>query len=1149
MRTPNDNGHTHPQRRGFFSFLDHNHTRTMKRLIPLALGLALFLLPGLAVAQQGTITGTVTDAETEQPLPGATVQLPDEGAGTATDRDGEFRLRVAAGQYRLRVSFVGYQEETRNVSVEVGSTTRVRIRLQPSQAELEEVVVTALGQERVQDELGASQSTIDGAAIEESGDAQVIQSLAAKAPGLNITNTGGEPGAGASIIIRGRNTIQGDNQPLIVVDGVPVSNETFGEGVGGVTQQSRLNDLNPSDIASLEVLKGAAAAGLWGSRAQNGVIVIETKSGQFDADTRVSFETRLSAEVQSRSVDLQESYGRGFQGFFQFTPTAGFSWGDRIADRAGGEDTFVEDSDLVAVGDQTGREYRLIPNGSPGNPHGGKNSRETFDHSENLFDPGLRTQNTLTISGGGERTRYFLSGSYTGQDGILPGNSNYQRTTVRVKADRQVTNELTVSGNAYFVRSASDRVQDGSNVSGLLLAGYRTPADFNNKDYTVTVFPEGRGGPQIEDLHRAYRAPGIGSTGPVYDNPLWTANKITNTSLLNRTQGNVEANYDPLNWLSFTGRVGLDTYQDRRREYFPVRNATTPTGQTFEESISETRLNVDLQGTASRMLAEGINGQLTLGGQFRHEEFDNVGGSLTNFSNPTQFRSLSNAVSENVAAFTGQSTQRTLGGFTELSVDAYDQLFVTLRGRVDQSSTFGPDADDTYFSPSAQLNWHLHKTLLPEVDAISHLALRGSAGKVGREPQPYQAFTVFESDAFFDGFTAETLSPQGYTGGFERANNLGNPAIEAEETVTYEGGLDLRLFNDAVSLSGTYYWEETDGAIFSVDTAPSSGFTSRSDNAAVIQNQGVELDLSIQWPEVGNFSWTTDARWWTNDNTVEDLSGVSEVALGGFVSATSSLIEGEEYGVFFGNRWAREAFSEVGPNEQVGTNGLILDENGFPRQAATQGKIGNPNPDWRANIGNTLRYGDLSLRFLFDFKIGGKVWNGTAGALKFFGRLEEQAKTTTVSAERAQNLPTYSGATIADLAPQVGDIQQNEDGSYTFRGEVRDFGGGEVALWQNYYWSGPGSGFTGPAEPNIEDGDYVKLREVSLSYSLDGGFLEGTRVESIELSATGRNLLIFSPYDGVDPEINLLGPSNATGLDYFNNPSTRTFQFSARLTF
>ncbi|MCS3644947.1 SusC/RagA family TonB-linked outer membrane protein [Salinibacter ruber] len=1121
----------------------------MKRLIPsVVFGLALLLLPGLAWAQQGTVTGMVMEAETENPLPGATIQVVDLGTGAAADSEGSYSLKAPAGEQTIRVSFVGYQAEERTINVPEGGTVRVNFRLQTAEAQLDEVVVSALGQERRQDQLGAGLSSIEGAAVEESGDSQVIQSLAAKASGLNIKNTGGGPGAGASIVIRGRNTIQGDNQPLIVVDGTPISNANFGEGTGGVTQQSRLNDINPNDIASVEVLKGAAAAGLWGSRAQSGVIVIETKSGGFESDTQVSFETSVTGQVQARSVDLQESYGRGNNGFFQFTPASGFSWGDRIADRDGGEDEF-RNEDLVAVGEQTGREYRRIPNGGPGNPHGGKNSRQTFDHSENLFDTGLRTQNNLSISGGGEKTRYRLSGSYTFNDGILPGNSNYERTTARLKADRQVSDALTVSGNVNFVRSASDRVQGGSNISGLLLAGYRTPADFRNADYEVTVYPDGLEGAALEDRHRAYRSAGIGTGAPVYDNPLWTANNVDNTSVINRTTGNVEANYEPLSWLNFTGRVGVDEYTDRRQEYFPIRNASIASGQTTEEQISETRVNVDLQGTASRSLIDGINADLTLGGQFNHREFDNVGGSLNDFSNPTQFRSLSNAVSENVSAFTSQSTERTLGVFSELSLDFYDQAFVTLRGRADQSSTFGPEADDTYYSPSAQINWHVHKTLLPDVEALSFLALRGSVGKVGRQPGPYLSFTTFSSGAFFDGFTGTTLEASGYNGGFERGNNLGNASIEAEETIEYEGGLDVRLFDDAVSLSGTYYWQETSGAIFSVDTAPSSGFTSRSDNAAVIRNRGVELDLSFEWPDVGDFSWTTTARWWTNLNTVESLSGVSEVGLAGFTSATSSLIEGEEYGVFFGNRWARESFQEPTGDQQVGDNGRILNADGFPVGANTQGLIGNPNPDWRANIGNTFRYRNLSLNVLFDFKIGGDVWNGTNGALKFFGRLKEQAQTTTVSADKAQDLSAFNGSTIAELASARGDVQQNDDGSFTFRGEVRDFGDGDVAITQSYFSSGPGSGFTGPAEPNIEEGDYVKLREVSLSYTFEGGFLQDTRVESIDLSATGRNLLIFSPYSGVDPEINLTGPSNGQGLDYFNNPTTRSFQFSARLTF
>lgn len=1098
----------------------------------LILGLLLLLIPGLLFAQDGTITGTISDEQTGDPLPGATVQISEIGAGVATDSDGEYTLDVEPGSYVLSVSFVGYAQTEREIEVAADETIVEDFELLPGAVELDEVAITALGGERQRDQLGSSQASVSGDALSESGETGVIDGLSAQASGLNITSTGGDPGSGGQILIRGQRSIQGDNQPLIVVDGVPISNENFGDGVGGVQQQSRLNDLNPSDIESVEVLKGASAAALWGSRAQGGVILVQTRGGGFNAETNVSFQSKVSAEVQNNSIDLQRSYGQGFSGFYG--QGDGFSWGDRIADREGGEDEFVGDG--VAVGQQTGREYGSIEGGSPGNPHGGKRSKETFDHSTNLFDPGLRTENSISVSGGGELTRYYLSGSYTSQDGILPGDSNYERTTMRLNAERQITDALSVTGIANYTRSASDRVQQGSNVSGLLLGGYRRAPDFNSEDYTVDFFPDGLDGAAQEDLQRAYRSP-LGSTDPIYDNPLWTANRITNTALLDRIQGKVEAEYSAASWLTFTSRVGLDSYTDRRQEFFPVYNATVADGQSSEESISEHRVNVDFLGTATQDLTNEISGSLTAGVSFDHREFDNLGGSLNTFSNPIDHRSLGNAVSENVSAFTSQSVQRTVSAYAESDFDFYDQFFLTASGRVDQASTFGPEADNTFFYPSIQANWQFYQ-VLPENSILSFGALRGSAGQVGREPGPYQAFTNFSAGSFFDGFTGTTLQASGYGGGFERSANLGNPFIQPEKTTEYEGGIDLRFFEDRVSLSGTYYFDRSEDVIFSVDVAPSTGFTSRTDNAAIIENRGVELDLAIDWPEVGDFSWTTEARWWANQNEVVSLSGVSEVGLAGFVSATSSLIEGEEFGSFFGNRWLRD------------DNGnLELNDLGFPQQAPTQGIIGNPNPDWRANIGNTLRYGDISLDVLWDFKIGGDVWNGTRGALFFFGTHGDQAVETTVSAEEAENLRTFTGSTIAELEPTAGDITQNEDGSYTFRGEVRDFGGGDVALWQDYYWAGPGSGFTGPAEPNIEDGSFVRLREVSLAYTYAGDLLQGAGMSSVDFRVTGRNLLLFSPYSGVDPETNLTGPSNGQGLDYFNNPSTSTYQFSVRFNF
>ncbi len=1117
--------------------------------------LALFLVPGLAWAQEGTIQGTVVDADTNEPLPGVNVALAESQQGAATSVDGEYEISgVAPGSYTLRATFVGYETYEQQVDVGAGETATVNIDLQPSALELDEVAVTALGFRTERDQLGASQSNVSGDAITQSGETSVLKGLSAKAPGLNVTSTGGDPGSGARIVIRGSKTIQGDNQPLIVVDGVPVSNENIGQGVGGVQQQSRLNDINPEDIASVEILKGASAAALWGSRAQSGVIVIETKSGGYQSKTNVSFKSSLTADALNKTQDLQEAYGQGF--FMQYAFGDAFSWGDRVATRAGGADEVLDGpNDPVAVGQQTGTRYYQVPNGTPANPHGGKNSKETFDHGSDLFETGTRFNNSLSVSGGGPDGRYYLSIGNTRQSGIIPENSNYDRTSIRLNAERQVSDKVSVSAVANYVRTNSDRVQQGSNISGLLLGSYRTAPDFNNADYTVNFYPNGLDGAAREDLHRSYRAPLGSSNGAGYDNPYFTMNKNTNTTLVNRFLGKVEGSYDPTNWLNLTTRVGLDTYTDRRQVFFPIFNSSAPDGSMSEQELSEYRINVDVLGRASRALTDNITGSATVGFNFSHREFDNLGGSLNDFSNPIEVRSLGNSVASNISAFTGQSVERTASVFSEVELGFYEQLFVTATGRFDQASTFGPEADNTFFYPSVQAAWQF-TDLLPESDLLSFGKLRASFARVGREPGPYQAFTYFSSGSFFDGYTGTTLSASGYGGGFEQNNNLGNSIIQPEETTEYEAGLDLRFWNDRLSFNGTYYFNQSTDVIFPVDVAPSAGFTSRTDNVAEIENRGVELQLDADWVVGGDFRWSTNFRWWTNENEVVSLAGVEQVGLAGFVSTASSLVEGEEFGVLYGNRWRRADFAPLTDQEQsngfsVADDGRILDPSGFPVQAATQGVIGNPNPDWQAGIGNTFQYKGVSLDVLFDVKVGGDVWNGTKGALYFFGRHGDQDWTTTVSADQAGSLTNYMGLTLEQMVAfgLYPESIVNDDGSYTFRGYVQDFGGGDVIVDGSYFWSGPGSGFTGPGEQFIEDGSYVRLREVTLSYNWNSGLVQRAGLSSVDVSFTGRNLWLSTDYSGIDPETNLTGPSNGQGLDYFNNPNTRSYQFTLRFNY
>jgi hypothetical protein len=552
-----------------------------------------------------------------------------------------------------------------------------------------------------------------------------------------------------------------------------------------------------------------------------------------------------------------------------------------------------------------------------------------------------------------------------------------------------------------------------------------------------------------------------------------------------------------------------------------------------------------------------------LGFNVTHEEFDQVGGSLSNFSNPVSVRSLGNAGATDISASTGQSVERTASAYSELEFNMYEQLFVTATGRLDRSSTFGPDAQSTFFYPSIEAAWQF-TDLLEDSGPLSFGKLRASWGQVGRQPGPYQAFTYYSPGTYFSGFSGNVLSASSYGGGYERNNSLGNPNIQPELTTSYEAGVDLRFFNDRLTFNGTYYINRTEDVIFAVDVAPTSGYTTQTGNVASMENQGIELSLGAEWITGGDFQWSTDFRWSQNENTVTDLAGVTQYSLAGFTSNTSSLVEGKEFGVFYGGRWRRASFAPLTSQEQqdgysVGENDRVLDPDGFPVAANTQGVIGNPNPDWTAGINNSFSYRGLSLGFLVEASYGGDVWNGTKGALSYFGRHASQNWRTTISADKATSLQNYAGCTVAEMAsgscagpfgfPMTNNVVQNDDGSYTFRGQVKDFGDGEVIVDAPYYYSGPGSGFTGPAEQFIEDGSFIRLRRVSLNYTWDSEFVQQSGLSSVGFGVQANNLLLITPYSGIDPETNLTGPSNGQGLDYFNNPSTRTYQFSIRLNY
>jgi len=1072
----------------------------------------LMLCSVLAFAQTRTVTGVVRDDKGD-PIPFATITEAGTNNATLADANGNFTIKIGQ-RSRLAVSATGFAAQTISVSGQTANVTLAR-----GEGQLQEVVVTALGQTTRKDRLTVSQSTVRGDDLARSGETSILTGMSSKASGVHVTRAGGDPGAGASIQIRGQSTITGNLQPLFVIDGIPVSNSAFGFTEGtGVVQQSRLNDLNPEDVASMEILKGAAAAALYGTRAANGVVLITTKRGRASGKINVTISSTYSVDQLNKSVPLQTNYGQGSNGIFMSGANSNNqSWGDKIADRQGGEDQYITTGAYVILPDGS-RRYP-IENGTASNPHGGKRSRTVYDHSKDLFNNGHYWDNTIALSGGDANGVFYTSFSNLKQDGILVAGSNYNRKTFRLNADRKF-GIVKLGGTFNYINTNSDRAQQGSNISGIFLGGLRTSPDFNNEIFEGTYVDAS--GAQFPNRQLSYRNPLGARTNSGYDNPFWILNRIPNTSTVNRVNGSFEATINPTSWLSIVERAGIDNYTDKQLENFPTISASFPGGQLTMQTISETQVNNDLFARGNFDLTENITMSALAGWNFNHRRFENVGASVRNFINEDILNpnfDFGNSAADARFPFNGQSHIRTTAGYAQLSFGLFDQLFVDLTGRGEAASTF----NSTFFYPSASLGWQFTKLRAFENNKfLSFGKLRASYGEVGVQPAPYLLSTYYNPLVVSESYgPALDASSNTYgAGGYGRSSVKGNPDLEPERKKEFEIGTDLRFIGDRVSLSATYYSNKTEGAIFAVQVPATTGYTNTNANAAEIENKGLEFDLGVNWLRKNDWSVSSSLVASTNKNKVVSLKGVQSYFLNGFTGTSSRAVEGYALGALWGVDFLRD---EKGA--------LVLDANGFPTNAPVESVIGDPNPDWIAGLTNTIRWKNLNVSFLFDHVQGGDVWNGTKGALYTFGTHAETGNE--VVAPTA--LKTVNGQTIA--------------AGTAFRGAITDFGAGPVALTQAWY-TNLGGGFGPVSSQFIEDGTRTRLREISIGYSINGeGFKRKTRLQSIDLSVTGRNLALWTDYTGIDPETNLTGPSNGRGLDYFNNPSTRSYLFTVRINY
>ncbi len=1070
--------------------------------------LSLMLL-GMTAWAQKSVSGKVI-SEQNEPLIGVNILVQGTTVGTISDIDGNYSLQVPSDDAILVYSSIGFVTQT----IRVGNQTTINLTLAEDVEQLQEVVVSALGFKQQTDQLGSTFSKVETDDILRSGEPTLLNSLSAKASNVRIARTNGDPGAGSTIRIRGANTILGPSDPLIIVDGIPISgstlygggNDVTGGRTGGVSQQSRLNDLNPSDIESVQVLKGASAAALWGSRAANGVIVITTKSGK-EGKLNISYKSTYSFDKVHERIPMQSVWGQGRNG--AYSPTLAEAWGDYIPDRTGGADEV----------DQTGQFFEA-DDGTLYYPIVNKNSQETFVDSnwDAVFQTGTFWQNDLNFSGGNEMATFFFSLSRLDQEGIIR-ESDYDRTNLRFNVDMNFTDWISVSTKAGYVTTNSNRIQQSSNTAGLLLGLLRTPPDFDIRDYRGT-YHDGSGG-IFTNRHRAYRRYlGGSSSNPIYNNPLWTIREQIAESELQRFTMSAQVNIVPNSWLSFILRGGVDNYSDDRAYLFPIGSAGDRNPGIFaEDLISENELNFDAIAKGNFDLTSDISLQATVGWNINDRERRINNSQLTGFlvNSNKQTTSLN---SSNAATEIGNSKRfiRSNRGYAVLSFDLFDQLFVNLSGGLEAASSIS----GTFFYPAADAAWQFTDMMDLSGSFISFGKLRVAWGRVGVQPIPHRAQTTSEGGFSYSTYS-DPLDIALFGGGFRLNDDLGNPTLEPEIKTEWEIGTDFRLFDDKLTLTMTYYQNKIKDILLDLDLTPSFGFDTQYANAGDMENKGFEADIDYTFLQKGDWTLGLYANFASNKNEVTDLFGTETLNLSPGASVSSRAIVGESLGVLFGTGSQTDA-----------SGNFILDANGFPQLTPSPIVLGDPNPDWRGGLGLRAAWKGFALNVLFEHSQGGLYSPRTQWVLRRFGTTAETANRITLD----QDLVNFGGDVIT--------------AGTTVRGNVTDFGGGPVLLDETWYRTGIGGGFGDNQAYNfsVEDATFTRLRELSLSYSLTSqGFRDKTKLSGVTFTATGRNLLLWTDVVGVDPEVNQTGVGNALGLDYFTNPSTESFVFSIQINY
>lgn len=1077
-----------------------------KRIHLFLLALAIGVIQG--AAQVTTVRGIVTTEEDGEPVIGASVIVKGTALGTVTDVNGRFELSgLPPSATRLLISYISLMAK------EVAIAPQVSVTLKSDTHLLDEVVVTALGISREKKALGYTAQEVKQNALVQGKDNNLLNSLSGKIAGVRITNTQGDVGS-SRIVIRGETSIAGENQPLFIVDGIPVDNSQLNARSSGRDFKNAIADLNPEDIKTLTVLKGPNAAALYGARAAHGAIVITTKGGDkrqkgigitLHSSTQVSFVATLP--------EFQNLFGQGAGGRFSYVDGKGAGVNDGVDESWGPR---------LDIG-------LLIPQfDSPLDADGNRVATPWVSHPNNVrdyFRMGISTNNGISIARGDDKYQFRVGYNYEKQVSIVP-DAGTNKTNISLNTDYHLAKWIVVGATAnYIVYTApslpGSATPSGSNVRSnspmlqFLLFGRQVDTNSLKADYT-------------RNWNSSY-----------YDNPFWSASYNTQSQERHRLIGDLHAEFRLTDGLNVRFRTSTDWYNDRRKSKvkWGSAGAGSPYGSYAEDAYTVKENNTEVLATYIKQLNKNWGIDALLGFNVRNKQYENNYQAAPRLA-VADLYTLTNS-RDPLTSSNDFYRLRQYGLYGSIQLDYRRWAFLNITGRNDWSSTLPVD-NNSYFYPSVTASVLLSEAFGWRSKAVNYLKIRGGWSQVGADANPYQLATVFTSETAFNGNPLQSSSTIGM-----------NSNLKPENTSSIEAGFEAAFWDNRLYLDFTYYKTDSRNQILKLATTAASGYTSQVRNAGHIRNRGYEIQLgAVPIQTSKGFRWNLDLNYGANSSKVVKLDDEGLITSYQLYSSGIQILAsvGEAYGTLFGTSYVRDANGNV-----------VVDANGLPKISTTNKTLGKFTPDWTGGISNTFSYRSLSLSFLIDASVGGSIFSNTNKTGKYTGVLAN-----TLSGRDAEHgglwyytdamgnnvrlseSPSYSVSSDGLYYAQVNgqSTRVYQDGimveGVTESGSKNE----EVVSAEKYYHR-----IYSIAEANVYDASYVKLREVALSYRLPRLWTQKLHLQEASVTLTGRNLwTIYKSVPNIDPE-SALTTGNAQGVEAYSLPTTRSFGVNLSVKF